>query len=235
MFTVMPAIDVQDGRVVRLYQGKSAEATVYGDDPLSQAAAFVAQGAPALHLVDLDAAFGRPPGLDPHWVKAIVGLGVPVELGGGIRSREAAARWLMAGVARLVVGSALRDPDLLDDLTALAGPERITVSLDVLNGQLRLDGWRTAMDLTPADVRADLRRRGLTRVIVTAVDRDGTSRGPDLALVAGWIGEGFEVTAAGGIRHVGDLRALKAVGASGAVVGRALYEGALTMKEALAC
>lgn len=235
MFTVMPAIDVKDGKVVRLYQGRSAQATVYSGDPLGQAARFVEDGARALHVVDLDAALGGRTGLTPDQVRGMVALGVPVEVGGGIHSREAAARWLDEGVTRLVVGSALRAPALLDELLRLAGPERLRVSLDILDGRLRLDGWRTAADLDLKDTASDLRRRGLARVIVTAVDRDGTSRGPDLALIREWVAEGLEVTAAGGIRDASDLKALRAAGASGAVVGRALYEGALTMKEALAC
>jgi len=231
MFTVMPAVDVVDGCVVRLYQGDPGAVTVYHRDPVAQAAQFVAEGARALHVVDLNAAWGKP-GLTEQLVGQLVGLGVPVQLGGGVRSVDAARRWLDVGVARLVVGSVVREAGVLAALVNAVGVERLVVSLDFRVDQLAVDGWRTQVAVDRNAVAEQLRELGMRRVIVTAVARDGTAGGPDLALVALWRRLGFQVMAAGGIRGVADLRALAQAGAEGAVVGRALYEGALTLAEA---
>ncbi len=234
MFTVSPAIDVADGRVVRLYQGSPNTVTVYHRDPLTQAADFVRAGARTLHLVDLDGAFGRP-GLSAEMVQDIVSLGCPVELGGGIRTVAAVAGWMERGVARVLVGSAIQDRPLLAAMAREAGPGRLAASLDIRADRLAVEGWRVTSGLHMADVMAVLRDIGLTDLVVTAVERDGTERGPDLDLVQAFIAAGFRVIGAGGIRDLADLCALKELGAAGAVVGRALYEGRLTMKEALSC
>lgn len=231
MFTVMPAVDVVDGRVVRLYQGDPGAMTVYHQDPVAQAAQLVADGAKALHVVDLNAAWGRP-GLTEQLVGQLVALGVPVQVGGGVRSVDAARRWLNVGVARVVVGSAIRDERMLAALVSQVGVERLVVSLDFRADQLAVDGWRRAVAVDQDAVADQLRGLKMRRVIVTAVARDGTGGGPDLALVARWRQHGFGVTAAGGIRGVADLQALADAGAEGAVVGRALYEGALTLADA---
>ncbi|MGC8486629.1 MAG: HisA/HisF-related TIM barrel protein [Clostridia bacterium] len=234
MFTVTPAIDVAGGRVVRLYQGSPAAMTVYNQDPVAQAAYFVDAGAPALHVVDLDGAFGHP-GLSAESVRDIVALGAPVELGGGIRTLAAVARWLDFGVSRVLVGSAVQDRTLLAAMAREAGPGRLAVSLDIRSERLAVQGWRVTSGLDASQVAESLRDVGLNQLVVTAVERDGTELGPDLALVQAWVSAGFRVTGAGGVRHVHDLRALKAVHAEGAVVGRAFYEGRLTMREALVC
>jgi phosphoribosylformimino-5-aminoimidazole carboxamide ribotide isomerase len=234
MFTVTPAIDVAGGRVVRLYQGSPSAMTVYNQDPVAQAAYFVEAGAPALHLVDLDGAFGRP-GLSAESVRDIVALRRPVQLGGGIRTVAAMARWLELGVSRVLVGSAVQDRTLLAAMAREAGPGRLVVSLDIRSERLAVDGWRVTSGLDASQVAESLQEVGLNQLVVTAVERDGTELGPDLALVQAWVTAGFRVTGAGGVRHVQDLRALKAVRAEGAVVGRAFYEGRLTMREALGC
>lgn len=227
MFSVIPAIDVLDGRVVRLTEGDANRVTVYRDDPVAQARAFVDAGARVLHVVDLSAAFGRA-GLSVGQVQRLTALGVPVQVGGGVRSIDAARRWLDAGVRRVVVGSAVADPDLLAAFARDVSPERVAVSLDWRQGTLATHGWRTDAALTREQVALRLRALGWRAVTVTAVDRDGTGRGPDLDLVAEWIAEGFEVTAAGGIRGAEDVDALRRLGAAGVIVGRALYDGSLT-------
>ncbi len=226
MFCVIPAIDVLDGRVVRLTQGDDRRVTVYRDDPVAQARAFVDAGARALHVVDLSAAFGRA-GLSVGQVQRLAALGVPVQVGGGVRSLDAARRWLDAGARRVVVGSAVADPSLLAALARDVGPDKVAVSLDWRHGGLATHGWRTEAALTKEHVASQLRALGWRAVTVTAVDRDGTGRGPDLDLVAEWLAEGFQVTAAGGIRGAEDIRALRRIGAAGVIVGRALYDGSL--------
>lgn len=226
MFTVMPAIDVLDGHVVRLTVGDAERSTVYGEDPVAQAQAFCAAGARALHVVDLSAAFGQP-GLSESQGRRLAALGVPVQLGGGVRSVEAARRWLDCGLRRVVVGSAVADPDLLAAFARELGPDRVAVSLDFRGSALATHGWRSHAAQGRAQLAPRLRQHGWRSVIVTAVERDGTGQGPDLDLVAEWVAEGFAVTAAGGIRGLADAAALAQAHAVGAIVGRALYDGSL--------
>ena len=233
MFSVTPAIDILDGRVVRLTQGDASRVTVYRDDPVAQARAFVDAGARALHLVNLSAAFGRA-GVSVGQVQRITALGVPVQVGGGVRTLDTARRWLDCGVRRVVVGSAVADGDLLAAFAREVGPERVAVSLDWRSGALATHGWLTDATLTRAEAASRLRVLGWRAVTVTAVDRDGTGRGPDLNLVADWIAEGFQVTAAGGIRGGQDVDALRRLGAAGVIVGRALYDGSLGAEDVAA-
>ncbi len=226
MFTVMPAIDVLDGRVVRLMQGRAEQPTVYGDDPVAQARAFCAAGARALHVVDLSSAFGQP-GLSESQGRRLAALGVPVQLGGGVRSVEAARRWLDCGIRRVVVGSAVADPEVLAAFARELGPDRVAVSLDFRGRALATHGWRSEAALGREQVAPRLHQHGWRSVIVTAVERDGTGQGPDLDLVAEWVAEGFSVTAAGGIRGAEDAAVLARAHAAGAIVGRALYDGSL--------
>jgi len=224
MLLVVPAIDVMQGRVVRLKRGDPRYMTAYGTDPAAVAAVFVEQGATRLHVVDLDGAWGQP-GLDRDTVRRIVALGVAVEVAGGVRSPEAARRWLDLGVTDVVVGSVLGDPAALGAMVRAVGAHRLIAALDMANGTLRVDGWRQVGKMGPEETARRLRDVGLTRVIVTGVERDGMGLGPDLNETRNWVARGFEVWAAGGIRGPGDLRDLETAGAAGAVVGRALYEG----------
>jgi phosphoribosylformimino-5-aminoimidazole carboxamide ribotide isomerase len=221
---VVPAIDVMQGRVVRLKRGNPEYATAYGTDPVAVAAQFAEQGALRLHVVDLDGAFGRP-GLHPDTVRRMAALGVAVEVAGGVRTLDMARRWLDCGASDVVVGSVLADPPALEAMVAGVGPARLIAALDVAGGALRVDGWRQVSGLRPEEAGRRLHDLGLTRVIVTGVDRDGMGLGPDLEETRRWAEQGFRAWAAGGIRGPDDLRDLEAVGAEGAVVGRALYEG----------
>lgn len=233
MFRVIPAIDVLDGRVVRLTEGDAHRLTVYRDDPVAQGRAFVEAGAQALHVVDLSAAFGRA-GLSVGQVQRLTALGVPVQVGGGVRSLDAARRWLDVGARRVVVGSAVAEPNLLAAFAHELGPNKVAVSLDWRGGTLTTHGWRADAAFTKEQVASRLRALGWRAVTVTAVDRDGTGRGPDLGLVAEWLAEGFHVTAAGGIRGAEDIDALQRLGAAGVIVGRALYDGSLSGEAASA-
>ncbi len=233
MFSVIPAIDVLDGRVVRLTEGDAHRVTVYHDDPVAQARTFVKAGARVLHVVDLSAALGRT-GLSVGQVQRLAALGVPVQVGGGVQSLDAARRWLDAGARRVVVGSAVANRDLLAAFAHEMGPDQVAVSLDWRRGTLATHGWRTDAALTKEQVASRLRALGWRAVTVTAVDRDGTGRGPDLDLVAHWIAEGFQVTAAGGVRGAEDIDALRRLGAAGVIVGRALYDGSLGAEDVAA-
>jgi phosphoribosyl isomerase A len=233
--TLLPAVDVQSGTAVRLVEGRAGTETEYGD-PLAAAKQWVEQGASWLHLVDLDAAFRR--GENRALIAEVVaGVGIPVEVSGGIRDDESLAAALATGAARVIIGTAaLEDPDWVAAVIAAHG-DRIAVSLDVRGHTLAARGWTTdGGNLWEALERLDA--QGCARYIVTDVAKDGTMKGPNLHLLR----EVLErtkapVIASGGIAHVGQLHELQQLvphGMEGAIIGKALYEGAFTLAEAIA-
>lgn len=240
-FTVFPAIDLLDGRCVRLYQGDYDQATTYGDDPAAQAAAFCAEGAQWVHAVDLDAArSGLQTNLDA--IAAICSVagdaGVPVQVGGGVRSVAAARELFARGVTRVVLGTAaLEDPDLVD---TLAASHRVAVGLDARNGEVAVRGWVEGSGRTVADVAARFADAGVDALVVTDIARDGALVGPDTqGLAALLVDVAIPVLASGGVSNLDDLSTLAAVEVAGrtlagAVVGRALYEGAFSLSDAIA-
>jgi phosphoribosylformimino-5-aminoimidazole carboxamide ribotide isomerase len=238
-FDVLPAIDLRGGRVVRLAQGDFERETAYGDDPAATAAGFAREGAAWLHVVDLDGARDGTPRNDAA-VRAIVGAvagGTRVEVAGGLRTDAAVAAALDAGAARAVVGTAaLRDPAFAGRLVTRHGAERIAVAIDVREGLALSEGWRPGAPGIPVhDAVVALAAAGVTVFEVTAVARDGLLGGPDLELLGKVVAIGRgEVIASGGIARLEDLLDVRALGCSGAIVGRALYEGSFTLVEARA-
>jgi phosphoribosylformimino-5-aminoimidazole carboxamide ribotide isomerase len=229
-FELLPAIDLVDGRVVRLRQGDFSQATTYDDTPAGAARTFADAGATWLHVVDLDGArAGEPRQLRlAADIVAEVRQGVLVELGGGLRTPEAVAAALDTGAARAVVGTAaLRDPAFVQAIVARHGRDRIVASIDVRDGLALGEGWREgAPGLPAADAIAMLAAAGVDTFEVTAIDRDGLLNGPDLALLAALVGlDRGRIIASGGISSVDDVLATRAIGCRGAIVGRALYEG----------
>jgi phosphoribosylformimino-5-aminoimidazole carboxamide ribotide isomerase len=226
---VVPAIDLRGGRAVRLRHGNPAHQTVYSDDPVEVARGFEAEGASLLHVVDLDAALGT--GHNREVVAAICQrVPVPVQTGGGLRSLQAVDAALAAGAARTVLGtSATRDPAFVDEMVARHG-DRVVVALDVRDGNVMVRGWQeTAGSLE--DVMATLEA---PRFLVTSIAVDGTLEGPDLDLYRRVLAlTERPILASGGVRGPADLRALLATGVEGVVVGTALYEGTLTLRDAL--
>jgi phosphoribosylformimino-5-aminoimidazole carboxamide ribotide isomerase len=233
-----PAIDLLDGRCVRLYQGDYERETVYGDDPVAQALAFQAEGAAWVHVVDLDAArTGEPRNRD--LVAAIAGaLDVPVQTGGGIRDEAAADALFDAGVARVVLGTAaLEDPDLV---RRRAARRPVAVGLDARGRDVAVGGWLQGSGADLLDLAAAFADAGVAALVVTEISRDGTLEGPDLAGLASVLAAtAVPVIASGGVGTLEDLRALAGLSAagrvlSGAIVGRAVYEGAFTVSDAVA-
>jgi len=234
---LLPAVDVADGQAVRLVQGEAGSETSYGD-PLDAALAWQSAGAQWVHLVDLDAAFGRGDNASrlAQVTAFLVGAGVDVELSGGIRDDASLARALGAGATRVNLGTAaLEDPDWTADVIAEHG-EKIAVGLDVRGTTLAARGWtQEGGDLW--EVLARLDEAGCARYVVTDVTKDGTLRGPNLDLLR-QVCERTDapVVASGGVSTLDDLRALRALvpsGVEGAIVGKALYAGAFTLPEAL--
>jgi phosphoribosylformimino-5-aminoimidazole carboxamide ribotide isomerase len=241
-FALLPAIDLRQGRCVRLYQGDYDRETVYGDDPVAQAAAFVADGASMLHVVDLDAALTGEP-TNRAVIAAICDrCNVPVQVGGGVRTREAAEALFEAGVARVVIGTAaLERPHLVADL--VAGGRPVAVGIDARGDEVATHGWTERTGRTTSEVARRFAEVGVDALVVTEIGRDGTMDGPDLAglgrLLDAVASHSTAVIASGGVGSVDDLRALADLEISGhrlagAIVGRALYEQAFTLAAALA-
>lgn len=237
---LFPAIDLRDGRCVRLYQGDYARETVYADDPVAQARAFVAEGAEWIHVVDLDAArTGEPRNRD--LVAAVAAaVDVPVQSGGGVRDDAAADALLDAGVRRVVVGTAaLDDPDWVRRLAA-RHPGRVAVGLDARDRDVAVRGWVEGSGQDLVDVARRFEDAGVAALVVTEIGRDGTLAGPALDQLTSVLeATTLDVVASGGVGSIADLRALAALDVggrrlAGAIVGRALYEGAFGLREALA-
>jgi phosphoribosylformimino-5-aminoimidazole carboxamide ribotide isomerase len=230
---LLPALDLLAGRAVRLMQGDRARATDYGD-PAAVLARYRQAGAARVHVVDLDAAFGDPPQV--RLIAELSAMGLALQVGGGLRSREAVAAALAAGCERVVVGSMVaRDPQ---GFAALARelPGRVVPALDALAGQVRIAGWQEGAGQSLADLCGALRGLPCPAVLVTDVARDGLMEGPNLELACRVAKlSGLPALVSGGVRELADLRAAAArPEVAGAIVGRALFEGAFSVEEALA-
>ena len=233
---LLPAVDIREGRAVRLAQGRFDRETVYHDDPLAAARAWVEAGARGLHVVDLDGArSGEPVNLE-HLRRITSELGVPVQYGGGLRTVAAAREALAAGAARVVLGTAAyTDAEFLDTVLA-TWPARVVVAVDVRGGRVSVAGWTKETQMLPEDVIRRLQARGATQFVFTDVDRDGMLDGPDPEAVRG-IAEVIRgrFLYSGGIASLEDLaalRALRLVNLAGVISGRALYERRFTIGEA---
>ena len=237
---VVPAIDVRKGRVVRLRQGRAAAETLYGEDPAEMARRWEAEGAERIHLVDLDAAIDGLP--QPEAVSAVVAaVHIPVEVGGGIRTLEDAQRYRDLGAERVIFGTAaVSRPDVVQAAVSL-WPEAVAVAIDARDGRVAVSGWNEVTDVDALDLAATVESWGVVRVQFTDVRRDGTLVGPNLeAIEALGRKTGLRLTAAGGVSETADLvrlRPLEAFGVDEVIVGRAIYEGRVTIaaaREALA-
>jgi phosphoribosylformimino-5-aminoimidazole carboxamide ribotide isomerase len=237
-FDVLVAIDLRGGRVVRLTQGDFERETAFSDDPIDTALEFVDAGAPWLHVVDLDGARAKYP-VHGELVRAMAHAlhgATSVEVAGGLRTPGAVEEMFTYGAKRVVIGTAaIRDQRFAAELIKRWGSDSVAVAIDVRGGRAHGDGWvARAADDEPAAVIARLADVGVTTFEVTAIDRDGTLAGPDLALYQDLVDAGRgEIMASGGITTVADLAAVRDAGCVGAIVGRAIYEGRLSVADAL--
>ena len=230
-FTVYPAIDVLDGRAVRLSQGRRERVTAEGGDPAALARRGAAAGASWLHLVDLDGAFSAHASLD--LLRGIAAAGVPVQVGGGYRDADAVQAALDAGAARVLVGTAALDPGFLRAAAGRFG-DRLAVAIDARDGLVAVEGWTRASTVSPDELARACAAAGVARLLVTSTRRDGTLAGPDLALLELVLGASdLPVIAAGGVASLDDLRALRELGCEGAVAGSALWRGRFSLAEAV--
>ena len=233
---ILPAIDLKDGRCVRLRQGRADDVTVYGDDPAAQARDWRAQGGRELHVVDLDGAFaGVPKHLDV--IRRIIdAFGGPVEVGGGIRTPDALRAVLEAGAARAIIGSAaLEDPSFLTQAFDLYG-DRLAVGIDARDGFVQTKGWVETTKVRATDLAAAVAKIGIRTIIYTDTATDGMLGGPNLTQMAAICDAAptCQITASGGVSSPYDVENLKALGRSNlhaAIVGKALYDGRTTLRD----
>jgi phosphoribosylformimino-5-aminoimidazole carboxamide ribotide isomerase len=232
-FEILPALDVLEGRCVRLAGGDRNRVTVEGGDPEAAAARFAAAGAGFLHLVDLDGAFSgtRTRGLVERIV--VAAPGTPIQVGGGYRTLDAVEDALAAGAARVMVGTAALAPGFLAAAVERFG-DRLVVAVDARDGRVVADGWTTESSLSATELARRSAGAGVARLLVTSATRDGSLAGPDLGLLREVIdASGLPVMAAGGIASADDLVRLRDAGCAGAVLGSALWTGRLSLDEAL--
>ncbi|WP_425085552.1 1-(5-phosphoribosyl)-5-[(5-phosphoribosylamino)methylideneamino]imidazole-4-carboxamide isomerase [Ruegeria profundi] len=231
-----PAIDLKDGNAVRLLRGEMDKATVFNEDPAAQARAFVDAGCEWLHLVDLNGAFaGEPVNAAP--VEAILkACDVPAQLGGGIRDMATIETWIEKGLARVILGTvAVENPNLVRE-AAKAFPGKVAVGIDARNGMVATKGWAEETDVQVADLARSFEDAGVAAIIYTDINRDGAMQGPNIEATAALAqAVSIPVIASGGVSSLDDLIALRDCGVelNGAISGRALYDGAIDLAEAI--
>lgn len=231
---IFPAIDIKNGKCVRLKQGVKDDETIYFDNPVEVARRFEAEGAEYLHLVDLDGAFdGTPKNLEV--VRDIVrALRIPVELGGGIRNEEIAAMYINIGVSRIIIGTqAVKNLSFIEKLLALYD-ERVCVSIDAKDGIVCTEGWVESSNMEALELAAKLERLGLSTLVYTDISKDGMMNGPNFEMLNVLNAHlNMDIIASGGIASAAHLDRLKDMNLYGAITGKALYEGAINLAEYL--
>ena len=234
---LLPAIDLKDGKCVRLKQGDMNQATVFGNDPAERAKSFAGQGAEWIHIVDLDGAFaGKPVNTRP--VEDILkSVDVKIELGGGIRTLDSIERWLDKGVTRVILGTiALRDPEFVKSACRLF-PDRVAVGIDAKDGFVAVEGWAETSAVTAVDLAREFESAGVCAIIYTDIARDGVLTGPNLpATVALAKSVSIPVIVSGGVSSLDDIRNCKARendNIAGVIAGRAIYDGRFTVAQAV--
>ena len=232
-FTIFPAIDLRGGKVVRLAQGNPERQTDYGDDPRKWAKRWKTEGADWLHVVNLDGAFGEESRLNLQALESILAVGLNVEFGGGMRNQAAIKAALGLGVRRVFLGTAaIQDPALVDWAIATYGPACIAGDIGVRDGKVTVKGWQEATALSALEAGLRLHVQGITWCVLTDVKRDGVANGIDIeTAVELQNATGLQVVASGGVNSLEDVRRVREAGLAGVVIGRALYEGGITIQE----
>ncbi|MDO7788422.1 1-(5-phosphoribosyl)-5-[(5-phosphoribosylamino)methylideneamino]imidazole-4-carboxamide isomerase [Desulforamulus aquiferis] len=234
---IFPAIDLKEGQCVRLIEGRMDSATVYSHDPGSTARAWEEQGAEFIHVVDLDGAFAGQPRNRESIIQIVQAVRVPVQVGGGVRDLETVADLLAIGVNRVILGSAaILNPDMVAEACQRYG-DRVLVGIDARDGMVAIQGWGETVQRTAQDLALEVKSMGITRIVFTDIRRDGKLSGPNLAATGELArASGLKVIASGGVSSLEDIQAVKDLesdGVEGAIMGKALYAGAVKLPDAL--
>ena len=235
---IIPAVDIKDGRCVRLLQGRKDAETVYSDDPVQMAKKWESQGAELIHVIDLDGAFQQHPQNSDAIKKTVEQLDIPVQVGGGIRNEKTIRQYIEIGVERVIIGTeAIKNPKLVKK-ACKAFPEQIVVAIDARRGMVAIEGWTQTTPIKAIDLAKRFEDCGVVAINFTDIDRDGMQTGPNIEETRR-IAEAISipVIASGGVSTIGDiinLLPLNAMGISGIIIGKALYSGSLDLKEAIA-
>ena len=232
---IFPAIDLRGGQVVRLYQGDYDKETVYAQDPCAVARDFIAAGAGYLHVVDLDGALAGY-SVNEEVIRRIADtVSIPIEIGGGIRSKEAVERMLDLGVRRVIIGTkAAEHPEFLRDMVRTFGEEAIVAGVDAKDGMVAVEGWEKVSSLTASDLCLTMKEYGVRHIVYTDISRDGMLSGPNVEATRKLTEEtGLDIIASGGVSCMEDLKCLHEAGIRGAIIGKALYENRIDLAEAV--
>lgn len=235
---IYPAIDLKDGQCVRLVQGRVEDKTVYSNTPVQVAASFAKQGAAYLHVVDLDGAFTGSP-QNAAAIEAIAAsINIPFQVGGGLRNVDDVQRVLDRGAARAIVGTrAVKSPDFVKELLDRFGPEKIVLGIDAREGMVAVEGWVEISALSALEFGNTMKSMGVTTCVFTDISRDGLLTGPNLESTRQMAeSTGLKIIASGGVsssQNIKDLKAIECFGVLGAIIGKALYDGKISISEAL--
>lgn len=237
-FTIYPAIDLRNGRVVRLQHGDPNKQTIFSNDPAAMGQKWVSAGAKWLHVVNLDGAFDEAGAANWRVLPQLTQLGAQVQFGGGIRSLADVERVLAAGVSRVILGTAaIENPDLVAQAVAQFGPERVAVGIDARDGLVKTRGWLQDTAVTPQQLAQQMKLYGIQTIIYTDINRDGVLTGVNAEATAQLAqAAGLHVIASGGVASIEDIRrchSLAANGVAGVITGRALYDGRIDLKKAI--
>ena len=234
-FTIYPAIDLRAGKVVRLKEGDPTRQTSYSDDPAEIAVRWLNAGAQWLHVVNLDSAFGESDDANRAALESILKLGALVQFGGGLRSLDAIEHTIALGVSRVVLGTiAIEQPDIVANALKKFGAEKVAVGIDARDGRVRVRGWRDDSGISATELALQMRTLGLRTIIFTDVSRDGLGSGLNIAATRELAEvSGLEMIASGGVHTLKDVSEARDANLSGVIIGRALYEGTINLKEAL--
>lgn len=235
---VIPAIDLRNGKCVRLVEGKLENETIYSDVPAEMAKKWEGLGARFLHLVDLDGAFAGEPRNARAIEDIVKAISIPAELGGGIRDMDTISYYLDMGITRVILGTvAIANPQLVEEACKKYGGDRIVLGVDAKDGMVAIHGWDSTVTKTAVDLANEMKELGIKRIIYTDIKRDGTLKGPNLESTKEIaIETGLAVIASGGVSCIDDIRALKQIkpfGVDSVITGKALYDGRLDLVEAL--
>ena len=230
-----PAIDMKNGQCVRLRQGAFADMTVYGADPAEMAMKWQEAGASFLHLVDLDGALMGHSVNEEAIRRILAVVSIPVQLGGGIRSEETVEHMLSLGVRRVIIGTrAAREPEFLREMIEKFGADHVAAGVDAQNGMVAVQGWEQVSGISAAELCRKMKDCGVQHIIYTDISRDGMLTGPNVAATRHLTEEtGLDIIASGGVSCMQDLENLHAEGICGAIIGKALYEGRIDLREAV--